>query len=177
MRVRWANLSSLMVVGVLVLTMSAGCGLKRTGTLVDPGDEPEVKPTPTPVASATPTPAPTTKPDVPGGGSTGGGTGLIMPLTARLQSVETTGLMFTRRVIAVVEVSNPGDRTLSGTVTCIFGKGTDPDQKQTKNVQMMGRETKTFTFEEKSWWDKDAKVEIKTDQPVTTQTGYQGFGY
>lgn len=177
MRVRWANLSSLMVVGVLVLTMSAGCGLKRTGTLVDPGDEPAATPTPAPAASATPAPQPTTQPDVPGGGSTGGGTGLIMPLTARLQGVQTSGILFARRVIATVEVTNPGDRALNGTVTCTFGKGTDPDQKQTTTVQMMGRQTKTFTFEEKSWWDKDAKVEIKTDQPVTAQTGYQNYGY
>lgn len=172
MRVRWANLSSLMVVGALVLTMSAGCGLKRTGSLVDPGDEPE--PTPAPVA--TPTPAPTTKPDVPGGVTPTPAP--VVPMTARVQSVQITGLMFTRRVIAVVEVTNPSDRTQSGTVTCTFGKGSDPEQVVTKDVTMMGRETKTFTFEEKSWWDKDAKAEIKTNQPVTTQTGSQSyFGY
>lgn len=172
MRVRWANLSSLMVVGALVITMAAGCG-KRTGTLVDPGDTPDPTPTPAPVATASPTPAPSTAPDVPGGG----GTGTIIPLTARVQSVQTSGLMFTRRVVAVVEVANPGDRTLNGTVTCTFGDGGDADQVQTKNVTLMGRETKTFSFEEKSWWDKTAKVEIKTDQPVTAQTGNRSFGY
>lgn len=175
MRVRWANLSALMVVGALVLTMSSGCGLKRTGSLVDPGDEPE--PTPAPVA--TPTPAPT-KPDVPAGGG-GQVTPVtpVVPLTARVQNIQITGLMFSRRVIAVVEVSNPSDRTLSGTITCTFGDGDDPEKVQTKDVTMMGRETKTFTFEEKSWWDKDAKVEIKTNQPVVAQTGFQNnyFGY
>lgn len=168
MRVRWANLSSLMVVGALVLAMTAGCG-KRTGPLVDPGDEPAASPTPTPVATPAPTPAPSTKPDVP--------VAPVIPLTARVQNVQTTGLMFSRRVIAMVEVSNPGERTLSGTVTCTFGKGTDPDQIQAKNVTLMGRETRTFTFEEKSWFDKDAKVEVKTDQPQATQTGFQNFRF
>lgn len=168
MRVRWANLSSLMIVGVLVLTMSAGCG-KKVGPVVDPGDEPE--PTPTPVVAPTPTPSPQ-QPDVPGGVTP---VTPVIPLTARIQSVQTTGLMFTRRVIAVVEVTNPGDRTLNGTLTCIFGKGTDADQKQSKTLTMMGRETKTFTFEEKSWFDKDARAEIQTEQPVTAQTGYAGL--
>lgn len=169
MRVRWANLSSLMVVGALLLSMTAGCGLQRVGPVVDPGDEPAATPTPTPVATPAPTPAPTTKPDVP--------LTPVIPLTARVQNVQTSGLMFTRRVIAVVEVTNPGDRTLSGTVTCTFGKGTDPDQIQTKNVSLMGRETRTFTFEEKSWFDKDAKVEIKTDQAQATQAGFQNFRF
>lgn len=165
MNARYATFSSLLVIGTLALSLSAGCGLKRLGPTVDPGDSPSPDPSTSSApatGSVTPMPAPTapvTPPAVTGN------------LLASLQGVQTTGFMFTRTVIATVQVINPSTFTLAGKVTCTFGKGTGTNQVQNQTVHLMAGEQRTLTFEEKSWFDKNAEVAIQTQQPMAPSQG------
>lgn len=170
MNARYGSFSSLLVIGTIALSLSAGCGLKRLGPTVDPGDSPSPAPSASSApatGSVTPMPAPSapvTPPAVRGN------------LLASLQGVQTTGFMFTRTVIATVQVLNPSTLTLTGKVTCTFGKGTGANQVQNQTVNLMAGEQRTITFEEKSWFDKNATVAIQTQQPMTmSQAGYPSY--
>lgn len=160
MKLRVVSVSSLCVVGLMVLSLAAGCGLKRNpaSPTIEPAD---VSPSPAasaPIAtsSAAPSPSPSSNPTpvVPG------------ELTVKDPIITISGLMFTRHVKAAVEVSNPTDGALSGTVTCIFGAGSSSDQIQTQNVSLNAHEVRILNFDEKAWLDKTAKAEVSTTHPA-----------
>lgn len=161
MKLRIANLSSLFVVGAMLLSLAAGCARNPNSPLVDPADEspaPSATATPAATASATPAPTPSSNPvvvpTVPG------------ELTIKDPVITITGMMFTRRVKAAVEVTNPTAGTLSGTVTCTFGDGSDADQVSSQNVTLNAKEVRVLNFEEKAWFDKTAKAVVTTLQPA-----------
>lgn len=169
MKLRIANISSLFVMGVMVLSLAAGCGLKRNpaSPLIDPAEAPSPAATTTPAVSpsASPSASPSINP-VP----------VVPPvmgeLTVKQPVITTTGLLMKRHVIATVEVANPTDQTLSGTVTCTFGDGSDADQVQSQNITLKAHEVRPLTFDEKAWFDKTAKVQVTTLHPAAANRLY-----
>ena len=161
MKLRISSVSSLLVVGVMGLSMVAGCG-RHAGTLVDPAVTPSPSAsspaatgsiTPTPQPSYNPTPVPTT----------------LVDLQKGQTNVTTSGLMMFRQVTATVDVMNPNDIPVSGQVTCTFGDGSSSGQVQTKSITLNPRSAQTLVFTEKSWFDKTANVQVTTIQTPTMQ--------
>ncbi len=151
---------------VMALVLALGACGRKGGPVVDPGEEPETPPAPsTPAPNPTPSTAPVPQP------------GPVNPvptadLTARVLPVQTRGLLMSRTVVAEVEVLNPNDVRVMGTLTVKFGDGSGTDATQTRNLSLEPREVKTVTFERKAWMGGTAvQASIVTQKPQVTGPG------
>jgi hypothetical protein len=166
---RFTSLSCLLTVGAIALSTAVGCGLHRNTPMTDPADPASTAPSAAPSAtssvkpSAAPStgPSPVNPPAPPVQGD----------LSAKVQQVTTSGLMWARTLIATVQVSNPANGALSGTLTCTFGSGSSSDATQTKQVTLMANEVRTYTFEYKSWFTSASSVKatITTNHQTAPQ--------
>lgn len=153
------TLASVVVLGLLAVSLSAGCGT-RVGPLDDPNAVP-AKPTPTqPVtapATTSPTPAPTPVVPVP---------------TAQLQIAQkefkSQPLGWFGKPWIEVTVSNPGATTLAGLVKISFtdDKGTSTGDDQEKAVSLGGNQTQTLKFTATKGNPKKATFTVTADAPA-----------
>jgi len=154
------------VMAMALLVALGACG-RKTGPVVDPGEEPEAPAVP---STPAPTPAPSAGPVVPQPSP-------VNPvptadLTSRLLPVQTRGMLMSRTVVAEVEVLNPNDVRVMGALTVKFGDGTGTDGTQTRNLSLEPREVKTVTFERKAWFGGTAvQASIVTQKPQLAAPG------
>lgn len=154
------------VMAVALLVTLGACG-RKTGPVVDPGEEPE-----TPAAPSTPAPSP-----APSAGPVNPQPSPVNPLptadlTTRVLPIQTRGMLMTRTVVAEVEVLNPNDVRVMGTLTVKFGDGTGTDGTQTRNLSLEPREVKTVTFERKAWFGgTGVQASIVTQKPKISAPG------
>lgn len=135
---------------VLFALVMAGCG--GTAQLVDPQaveSAKQLKMSPSPVVVATPTPAPSVAPVV------------NAKLAASLTSFKKSLGM--GKATAVVDVSNPSQISLTGTVTVSFiNNGAPVGTPETRQVTLSAGARQSFTFTNSTWFLDDAKVEVET---------------
>ena len=119
----------------------------------------------------------------PGYGTTPGtgvtpGLGYGAELSASVIKIKNGSFMGIGKCVATVEVMNPSQQQLTGTLTVTFTNGGKPTKNiQTKSVTIGPGESQTFTFEDKKWSTDNATAEITTDTPVSTGGGYNtGYG-
>lgn len=110
-------------------------------------------------------------------GTTGSGynTGMGGELTASVTKVKNGVIFGIGTCKATVEVMNPTQQTLSGTLTVTFTNGGKPTSHvETKQVTVGPGESQTFDFSDKKWSTDNATAEITTNQSAGAATG--GYG-
>jgi outer membrane lipoprotein SlyB len=110
-----------------------------------------------------------------GGGTTPGytdpsvGGGYGAELSASVIKVKNGKIMGLGKCVATVEVMNPSQQQMSGTLTVTFtNKGKPTANVQTKQITLAAGESQTFDFEDKKWSTDNATAEITTDTPMAT---------
>jgi hypothetical protein len=169
------NVISKTLVGSLLLASLAltGCGSAAPGAIEDPYLEDPGYTDPA-YGGGTTTPGYT---DPGYGGNTGGvtdpGMGYGNELTASVIKIKNGSFMGAGKCVATVEVMNPGQQQLSGTLTVTFTNKGKPTKNVTSQQVTIGPgESQTFTFEDKKWSTDNATAEVTTDTPVATGGGY-----
>jgi hypothetical protein len=103
------------------------------------------------------------------GGTTPGaslpGADLGSELSASIIKIKNGTFLGIGKCVATVEVMNPSQRTLSGTLSVTFTNKGKPVKSgaQTKQVTIPAGQSLTFTFEDKKWSTDNATAEITTD--------------
>ena len=115
----------------------------------------------------------------PGYGTTPGtgvtpGLGYGAELSASVIKIKNGSFLGIGKCVATVEVMNPSQQQLTGTLTVTFTNKGKPVKggSETKQVTVGPGESQTFTFENKKWSTDNATAEITTDTPVSTGGGY-----
>jgi hypothetical protein len=106
-------------------------------------------------------------------GNTGGyNTGVTGELTASVSKIKNGVVFGIGTCKATVEVMNPTQQTLSGTLTVTFTNGGKPTSHvETKEVTVGPGESQTFDFSDKKWSTDNATAEITTNTPAVATTG------
>lgn len=107
-------------------------------------------------------------------GTTGGGynTGMGGELTASVTKVKNGVIFGIGTCKATVEVMNPTQQSLSGTLTVTFTNGGKPTSHvETKQVTVGPGESQTLDFSDKKWSTDNATAEITTNQSAGAATG------
>lgn len=92
-------------------------------------------------------------------------------LTALILEVKESGLMGMGKIIAKVEVENPGNVTLSGKLRVLFTDNGDPTANaMTRRVTLAPKEKQVLTFTAKAWRLDDAEASIETDAPKKSKS-------
>jgi hypothetical protein len=87
-------------------------------------------------------------------------------LNAYVQESKQTGILGLGKVVAKVEVSNPGNRTLSGLLRVMFTKDGNPTPNvQTQRVTLHPLEKQVLTFTASGMGLSEAEATIDTDNP------------
>ena len=115
-----------------------------------------------------------------GGGTTPGyndpsiGGGYGAELSASVIKIKNGSFLGMGKCVATVEVMNPSQQQLSGTLSVTFTNKGKPVKAgpQTQQVTIGPGESQTFTFEDKKWSTDNATAEVTTDTPVSTGGGY-----
>jgi hypothetical protein len=116
-----------------------------------------------------------------GGGTTPGytdpsvGGGYGAELSASVIKIKNGSFLGMGKCVATVEVMNPSQQQLTGTLSVTFTNKGKPVKAgaQTQQVTLAAGESQTFTFEDKKWSTDNATAEITTDTPIA-QPGYGG---
>lgn len=117
-----------------------------------------------------------------GGYGSTGTTGAAMggELIATVTKQKNGSFLGMGKFVATVEVNNPSQAQLSGTLTVTFtNKGKPTANVQTQSITVAPGETRTLTFEDKKWSTDGVTAEITTDNaaaamPATGSTGSYG---
>jgi hypothetical protein len=110
----------------------------------------------------------------PGYGTTPG-LGMGGELSASVIKVKNGSFMGIGKCKVTVEVMNPSQQQLSGTLTVTFTNGGKPTKNViSQQVTLAGGESSTSDFEDKKWSTDNATAEITTDTPVASQPAYGG---
>lgn len=92
-------------------------------------------------------------------------------LVATMLEVKETGVMGMGKIIAKVEVENPGNTTLSGKLRVMFTDNGNPTANaQIKRVTLAPKERQTFTFTATAWRLDDAEASVETDEPAKSKS-------
>lgn len=168
------NVISKTLVGSLLLASLAlaGCGSAAPGAIEDPYLEDPGYTDPGYGGGVTDPGYGGTTPGY--GGVTDPGMGYGNELTASVVKIKNGSFMGIGKCVATVEVMNPGQQQLSGTLTVTFTNGGKPTKNiKTQQVTVGPGESQTFTFEDKKWSTDNATAEVTTDTPAATG-GYGG---
>lgn len=178
------NVVSKTLVGTLLLASLAlaGCGSSTPAGVEDPYlEDPSMQ---DPYAGGGMTDpnytGGTTTPGYNNGTTPGAGTmpALGGELSASVVKIKNGSFMGIGKCVATVEVMNPSQQTLSGTLSVTFTNKGKPVKSgpQTKEVTVGPGESQTFTFEDKKWSTDNATAEVTTN---STGAGYgttPGYG-
>jgi hypothetical protein len=148
----------------------SGCGT-RVGSTGDPNEKEPPAPTqPAPAPSADPG---SPSPGLPSPGQPAPGAKLLV--SQKIFKTELLG-WFSKPYIEVM-VTNPGQSTLSGTLTINFTKkGESTGDDQTRPVSLGGNQTQTIRISAIKGNPDGARFSVTTDTPVSAPAGY-GTGY
>lgn len=113
-----------------------------------------------------------------GGYGTTGSTGAMGgELSANVTKTKNGSFLGMGKFVATVEVNNPSQTQLTGTLTVTFtNKGKPTANVQTQSVTVAPGETQTLTFTDKKWSTDGATVEVTTDNAAAAMPA-TGAGY
>jgi hypothetical protein len=114
-----------------------------------------------------------------GGGSTfGTGAATGGELSATVIKTKNGSFMGLGKFVATVEVNNPSQQSMSGTLTVTFTNKSKPTAHvETKKITVAPGETQTLTFEDKKWSTDGATAEITTDPSAAAPAAQTGSAY